>query len=480
MLTDAELILLTELLKVEAIEKRRNNLKVIDENTPKNYAFVYNSLTNQKYDNEQLIEGYKGVILEGSARSRKTFSVVDFIIYIGLYIDRTTVVTIIKETYVEFKTTLYNEFRTALNEFGLDNPFERLQEVGSFKIGKCRVTFVGADQPKKFDGLTSDLVYFNELLPISELIFRKAIMRCSWGWIADYNPSLTQHYVYDRVITRPDVGFLRTTFRDNPHVPIGQKNEILAYEPWLQDSYEIDIEQGEIMYNNRPIDEKNQPPPHPVNVPAGTADEFMWKVYGLGLRGAMKGTIFKNVSYIDEFPDLAFSYGLDFGFTVDPCTLTKCAEDENTIYIELLSYTPMETPEEIFNFCKSIDFDWSVTVTADSSDKYTSERKGAIEMVSSLRSMGMNIYKVSKTKSVMFWLTSMRKKKIVFINNNLVKFAKIEAQNYIMQEIHGIEVNQPVDKFNHIFDSSRYRHMALNSKTIFETKKSLSDMGFNY
>lgn len=480
MLSDDEIVELEELLKLESIDNRRQGLKVINENTPKNYAFIYNGLTTQKYENEKLIQGYKGIVLEGSARSRKTFSCVDFIIYVGLYVDRPVVVTIIKETYAEFKTTLYNEFRTALDEFGLDNPFERLKEVGSFKIGKCRVTFVGADQPKKFDGLTSDIVYFNELLPISELIFRKAIMRCSWGWIADYNPSLTQHYVYDRVITRSDVGFLRTTFRDNPFVPIGQKNEILAYEPWESGSYDIDIKNGEILYNGKPIDEKNQPPPHIENVRSGTADEFMWKVYGLGLRGTMKGAIFKNVGYIDKFPDLAFSYGMDFGFTVDPCTIVKTAEDENNIYIEVLSYTPMETPEKIWDFCNSIDFDFDVTVTADSSDKYTSEKKGAIEMVASLRKKGMNIHKVSKTKSVMFWLTSMRKKKIVFINNHLVKFAKIEAQNYVMQEIHGIEVNQPVDKFNHIFDASRYRHMALNSRTTFQTNKTARQLGINY
>ncbi len=480
MITDAELIELEELVKWNEIETKREALTVINENTPKNYAFLYKALTEQRYENESLVSGFKGVVLEGSARSRKTFSVIDLIIYIGLYIDKKVIVTIVRETYNEIKTTLYNDFSNALDEYGLDNPFSRLKEVDSFKIGKCKITFIGADQSKKFEGLTSDIIYFNEAIPLDELIIRKATMRCNWFWIIDYNPSVTQHYIFDKIITRPDVGFLRTTFRDNPLVPLGQKLEILGYEPWLPDSYVFNVLDGTIHYNGKPIDENNQPPPHPTNITSGTSDEFLWKCYGLGLRGSMKGLIFTNVTYDDEFPDLAFDYAIDFGFTTDPCTITKCAEDEFNIYIEVLSYSPMETPEEIDQYMESIGMDKKLSITADSSDRYTSEKNGAIKMVSALKEMGWNIHKVSKNKSVMYWLTSMKKKKIHFITNHLVKFAKKEAENYRMKEINGISINQPIDKWNHIFDSSRYRHMALNGKRIFETNESLSDLGIDY
>ena len=480
MLTDAEIIELEQLLAWEKTHKKREALKVIDENTPKNYSFIYNAMTSQKYKGDKLVQGFKGVVLEGSARSRKTFSVIDLIVYIGLFIDRKIIVTIVRETYNEIKTSLYNDWSTALDEYGLDNPFARLKEVDSFKINKCKITFIGADQAKKFDGLTSDIVYFNEAIPIDEMIIRKATMRCNWFWIIDYNPSVTQHYIFSKIITRPDVGFLRTTFRDNPRVPLGQKLEIMGYEPWLPNSYEIDLIHGTLSYNGKPIDENNQPPPHPTNIDSGTADEFMWKCYGLGLRGAMKGLIFPSVTYIDEFPDLAFDYGLDFGFTVDPCTLTKCAEDEHNIYIELLSYAPMETPEEIDQFMTTLGIDKKLSITADSSDRYTSENNGTVRMVGVLRNMGWNIHKVSKNKSVMFWLTSMKKKKIHIIKNHLVKFAKIEAENYKMKEINGISINQPVDNFNHFWDSARYRHMALNTTRVFETTESLSDLGINY
>ena len=95
---------------------------------------------------------------------------------------------------------------------------------------------------------------------------------------------------------------------------------------------------------------RNQPPPHPTNVEAGTADEFMWKVYGLGLKGVMKGIIFTQLTWIDEFPpERAYIYANDFGFTHDPNALVKYSEDEKNIWVELLAYTPIETVEELGN-----------------------------------------------------------------------------------------------------------------------------------
>ena len=45
----------------------------------------------------------------------------------------------------------------------------------------------------------------------------------------------------------------------------------------------------------------------------------------------------------------------------------------------------------------------------------------------------------------------------------MYRISKKEAQNYRMKEINGIPINQPIDKFNHIWDGARYAHMAENS-----------------
>ncbi|MEL4307421.1 phage terminase large subunit [Joostella sp. CR20] len=466
-LTVAEIEELDRLLEEQRIFRLKKGLTDFTDKTNPNYKELYNAINSQKWGFDEngkpkLLDGYVGAVLEGSSRSGKTWSGVDVIIWLCTEVETNCTINIVRETYAEFKTTLYLDFKQRLDDFNIPNPFHTAQEVKSFKIGKNQINFLGSDKIGKKHGAGSDYIFFNEAMHIPKDVFNQLKMRCNKFWWCDYNPSVTDHYIFDSVIPRPDVTFLRTTFNDNPFISANQRNEILSYEPWLPNSYEVIG--SEIFYNGEPISDTNQPPPHPTNVDHGTADEFMWKVYGLGLRGAMKGLVFNNVRYIDEFPDLGYTYGMDFGFTTDPTTLVKYAEDETDIYLELLLYSPTETPEEIDSFLNEIGIEKHLPITADSSDRYTSENNGAVEMVRSLSDLGWSINKVRKKKSVMFWLTSMKKKRINIVKSRLYKEAKKEQENYKMKEINGISINQPEDNYNHFFDGARYAHMSWNEQ----------------
>lgn len=486
-ITDAELLELENLLKEEEIYILKEGLTTYNDKTNPNYKFLRNSLINQEYQlnqktgEDELITGFRGCVLEGSSRSGKTWSVIDLIIFICLFLETDCTINIYRETYNEFKTTLYDDFKRRLDDFGLDNPFHRSKEVKSFRIGNNTIHFLGDGK----HGGGCDYAFFNEGMFINKEVFDQAEMRCRKFWIIDYNPSLTDHWIFENVIPRPDVGFLRTTYENNPYISRQERSKIKGYEPWLPGSYQIKGE--DLLYKGKPITDKNQPPPHPTNIKHGTANEFKWKVYGLGLRGAMEGVIFPLVEWIDEFPDMAYTYANDFGFTVDPNALVKYAEDEHNIYAELLCYDPKETPEELDELLKALNIRKSKKgapgdlITCDSSDKYVSENKGAIEMVKSLKKKGYEAKKVRKTKSVMFWLTSMKEKKIHIVKNHYYWQAKKEQQNYIMKKVQGIAVNQPIDDFNHMWDAIRYGHIAHNSQsTIHKTDKSLKELGINY
>jgi phage terminase large subunit len=427
----------------------------------KNLKFLSTQLLTQRYENETLVSGSRGVVLEGSSRSGKTISSVDFIILLCVRYETNCTINIVKETYNEFKTTLYDDFKKRLDDFGLDNPFYRSKEIHTFNIFGNKINFIGADKLAKFHGVSCDYLYINEALPIKKEIFDQLEMRCRKFWWLDYNPSLTSHWIFDKVIPRPDVGYCHSTFLDNPFISTQEKNKILSYEPWLPGSYQI--VDGDIFYRGQIVSTNNQPPPHPLNS-LSTADEFMWKVYGLGLRGAMEGLIFKHITPIDYFPDIAHTYGLDFGFTADPTSLVRHAEDKENIWLELLCYQPIETPEEIDEYFEAIGLDRRSIITADSSDRFVSEHRGAIEMVSGLRRLRWNVTKVRKTKNVMFWIASMKQKKIHIVKNHLYHHAKKEHENYRLKEINGVRINQPVDEFNHFWDGARYSHMAHNSQ----------------
>ncbi|WP_445453099.1 phage terminase large subunit [Flavobacterium sp. 25HG05S-40] len=416
--------------------------------------------------------------MEGSSRSGKTWSGVDIIIWLCLYVEKNCTINIYRETYNEFKTTLYDDFKRRLDDYGLPNPFHRAKEVKSFKINGSTIYFLGDGK----HGGGCDYAFFNEMMFIRQSVFDQVELRCRKFWWADYNPSVTDHWFFDNVLCRPDVAFLRTTYLNNKHISSQEKNKILSWEPWKPDSYFV--ENSVIMCYNpltkkvEPVSKTNQPPPHPTNIANGTADEFNWKVYGLGLRGAMKGVIFPYVEWItpEQWPaDKAVIYPNDFGFTTDPNVLGRYAEDEHNIWIEPLCYEPIETPAELANLLRSLNIDEKEIIPCDSADKYTGENKGTVEMVKGLKLEGFeNAYKISKTKSVMYWLNSMKTKKIHIVKNHLYQQALKEQQNYRMREINGIAINQPMDSFNHIWDMGRYGHIAFNSPaTVHTTDKAV-------
>ena len=464
-LTDSEIIELETLLHDQEIFERRKSLLDFKTDKNKNYTLLTESLFEQKYEGDHIVCGYAGVSLAGSSRSGKTYSGVDFIIYLCLHVEKACTINIYRETYASFKDTLYDDFKKRLDYYDLDNPFHNAKEVKSFKIGKNKITFIGCDKISKAHGAGCDYAFFNEIMHIPQDLFNQVEMRCRKFWWADYNPSFTDHWFFKNVLNRPDVHEMRSTFKDNKHISKAEKRKILSYEPWLPDSYYI--ENNILMYEGKEITEKYQPPPHPVNVDNGTADEFMWKVYGLGLRGAMKGLIFPNVTWIDEFPNIAFTYGLDFGFVSDPSALVKYARRGKNIYLQLLWYASTETADEMndaLRFCKVSKI---TPITADSSDKYTSERKGTVQMVRELFAKGWEIAKVSKTKGNTFWLSDMKGYKIHLVmdlstahGREMYKAMKTEQENYRWKEIQGILINQPEDKYNHFFDGGKYGHMA--------------------
>ena len=458
MLSDAEILTLEKLLEEQKTDLLTQGLYLFNNKTNPNYKYLYEAITTQEYNyKDELVKGYRGVVLEGSSRSGKTWAGIDIIIWLCTQVEKACTINIYRETYNEFKTTLYDDFKRRLDDFGLDNPFHRAKEIRSFRIGDNTIYFLGDGK----HGGGCDYAFYNETMFIDNPVFDQSEMRCRKFWWMDYNPSFTDHWVFDKVIPRSDVGFLRTTFLDNPFISAQEKNKILSYEPWEIGSYET-TDDG-VFYNGELITEKNQPPINIRNHNNGTADEFMWKVYGLGLRGAMKGVIFDSVTWINEFPNMDYTYANDFGFTVDPNCFGRYAEDENNIYIEPLIYQPIETPEELSETLKTLNVEQNKPIACDSSDKYTSEHRGTVEMVKGLKNSGYpEAFKISKKKSIMYWILSMKNKKIHVVKNHLWKQVKKERENYKFKEINGILINQPIDNYNHFWDMARYGHMSWN------------------
>lgn len=376
----------------------------------KNFAFLVQSERDKSR---------RGAILEGSSRSGKTISSVDFIIYIGSRIGTGFTINCIKETYNSFKTTLYDDFNKRMGDFGIESPFERSKEVATFNMLGNKVNLIGAlnaEGASKAHGMSCDYMYLNEMLDIEKDFFDQAEMRCRKFWWGDYNPKVTDHWVFDKVIPRDDVGYLHSTFRDNPFISDIELAKILSYEDT------------------------------PDNRRQGTVDVYKWKVYGLGIRAAMEGLIHPNVTWIDEYPEDIDeeAWGLDFGYTQDPSALVRCGVKGKNLFLKKYIYSPTPSPDVLAELLFKILPEYAV-VWADSADPL---------MISDLKYHGLPVYGIKKFPgSINYGNNLVNKFNIHIVRDS--DFRK-EQENYKYREINGIKLNEPIDKFNHLWDATRY------------------------
>jgi len=367
---------------------------------------------NLKFLHNQFHKGTRGVLLEGSSRSGKTYSGIDWIVWLCSHKETSATINIIKESYNSFKTTLYDDFNKRLPQFGIVSPFADKQEVNTFRLFGNKINLLGADNASKFHGASCDYFWCNEVLDIPRDIFDQSEMRCRKFWWCDFNPKYSDHWLFDRVASRPDVSTLKTTFKDNPFISEMERRKILSYEPTE------------------------------TNIQNGTADEYQWNVYGLGLRSAPEGLIFQHVTWLDKFPqDIEHVYyGLDFGYSSSPSALMKVGVNGQNMYIEKLHYGPTESANVLLPILRHHVPDKSVW--ADSADP---------GLISDCRRAGLKVFAVKKFPgSINYGISLMKKYKIHIVD---CPEMRKEQSNYKYREIRGIRLDEPIDDHNHGFDA---------------------------
>ena len=176
-------------------------------------------------------DGTRGAVLSGSSRSGKTFSGIDELILID-HSDPGSEIILLRETYNSFKTTLYSDFNRRLPQWEISSPFEGRNELSTFWLpNRSKVSLMGADNLAKFHGAGSDYFFVNEALDIPQSVFDQLEQRCRKFWWMDFNPKVTDHWIYDKICNRPDVRVFNSTFHDNPFITQMELNKILSYDP---------------------------------------------------------------------------------------------------------------------------------------------------------------------------------------------------------------------------------------------------------
>ena len=374
--------------------------------------------TNVVY--KHLVNSDKKIVVEqGGTRSGKTYNIILWIIFEYCARNRDKVITICRKSFPSLRATVLRDFMGILQANNLySEKFHNKSNSEYYLFGNL-VEFVSLDQPQKIRGRKRDLLFINEG---NELFFedwQQLIFRTRERIVLDFNPSDEYHWIYDKVLTREDCDFHRTTYLDNP---------------FIEESIKLEIER------------------------LRDTDEQYWQIYGLGERAASRSTVFRynEVSNIPEDAELV-AYGMDFGYTNDPTTLVSVYTKEHNLYVKEHLYRTAMTTSDIHKFLLDEDLD-SKPIYADSAEP---------RLIAELRRMGHNIFPSLKGRdSVNAGIDLLKRYKINILSTS--SNAIMEFRNYKWKEDKsGALLNIPVDTFNHIIDPCRYATYSILSKPRF-------------
>tara|TARA_R110000765_G_scaffold21437_1_gene55036 strand:- start:3353 stop:4519 length:1167 start_codon:yes stop_codon:yes gene_type:complete len=374
--------------------------------------------TNVVY--RHLINSDKKIVVEqGGTRSGKTYNILLWIIFEYCTRKENKIITICRKTFPSLRATVMRDFLEILRTHEIYNENNHNKSSSEYRLYGNLVEFTSLDQSQKIRGRKRDLLFINEANELFWEDWQQLVFRTQERIVLDYNPSDEYHWIYDKVITRSDCDFFKTTYLNNP---------------FLEDAIKIEIERLK------------------------ETDDQYWKIYGLGEKAGSIATIFKytEVNKIPEGADL-IAMGMDYGYTNDPTVLASVYRDEENIYIEEHLYRTQMTTQDIHDFLVDKGFDRSL-IYADSAEPRLNDE---------LRRMGHNIHPSLKGKdSVNAGIDLLKRYKIHVLSSSTN--AVQEFRNYKWQEDKtGKLINTPVDANNHVIDSCRYATYSLLSRPNF-------------
>jgi len=362
--------------------------------------------TNKVYNH--LVNAKKKIIVEqGGTRSGKTYNILLWLIFNYSINNKGKTVTIARKTFPSLRATVMRDFFEILREHNVYSEQYHHKSTHEYFLNGNRYEFISLDQPTKIRGRKRDLLFVNEANELYYEDWQQLIFRTTDRIIIDYNPSEEYHWIYDKVLTRDDVEFHQTTYKDNPFLSSNIVSEIERLK---------------------------------------NIDDNYWRVYGLGERGASRSLVF-NFQTIKQIPETArlIGRGLDFGYSNDSTALVETYIDGDDMYVNELMYRTGMTNQDIARELQKLGLDRRDEIWCDSAEPKSIEE---------IHRMGFNT-KPTYKGAIVIGIDMIRRYRLHATENsvNLIK----ELRNYkYIEDKNGQLTNKPIDAFNHAIDALRY------------------------
>lgn len=348
------------------------------------------------------------VINMGGTRSSKTYSICQLIIVYCLQ-NPGKLVSVTRKSFPSLRATVMRDMIEILTEYKLYDVknHNKTDNIFSFSNGS-KIEFFSLDDSQKIRGRKRDLLFMNEANELSFEEFNQLNFRTNDKVIMDFNPSSSEHFIYD-MMEREESVKIHSTFRDNPFLDSRIVKEIEA----LKDT-----------------------------------DFDLYQIYNLGLPSKSNHTIFNHQKpYVEEL----LSYdetilGLDFGYT-HQTGFVLCNFREDIVYVKELIYESYLTSEDLIlrinDIFKREGFKKNQIIVADYARP---------EMIEELRRNGFNVQ--NAIKNVKEGIDAVKSYK-VFYHYESINMAK-EFRNYKWKVINEKLQDEPVKLWDDLMDAFRY------------------------
>jgi phage terminase large subunit len=353
-------------------------------------------------------KGWSIICNEGGSRSSKSYSIIQLLVGIADAKPNTRI-SIVSHSLPHIKRGAFRDFKQILQGCGRWNEdrWRATDFYYTFTNGSY-IELFGLEDEGKARGPGRDILFINEANLINKILFDQLAMRTTGTIFMDWNPAEFRSWVYD-IADNPKNVKIHSTYLDNIH----------------------NLSQQQVDY----IESYKDLP-----------DDFMWKVYGLGERGASKELIYTQWKVCSELPDKgAVFYGLDFGYTV-PTALVKIEHYEGANYVREVLYEPKLTISDLVNKMKGLNLSKSDEIFCDAAEPKTIEE---------LNRAGFNCKPADKD----VWAGIMKVKSYPLYVEHKSNNLKAELQSYKWKTDKDGNIasdESPVKEHDHLLDAMRY------------------------
>lgn len=353
-------------------------------------------------------EGFRYIFLRGSTRSSKTISALQYLIVECLKTPKTSV-TIARATAVSLKNTIVVDFKEIMETMNLwdTGTFNKVDNTFTFP-NKSIIRFVGVDDTTgRLRGLKSTIVMCDEVNTFDRNSFIQLELRCEKYIISAYNPEMPEnHWIFD--YEKKDNAVLHvSSWRDNPFL----EDKIIES---IKELKEIDYD--------------------------------MWLIYSESQIVPPREKIFQTPQTYTELPSHIKEryYGIDFGYSNDPCAVIELNVDGRNIYVRQIVYDLGLTNEDLAFKIKDKGIDRDADIVCDSAEP---------KSIAELKRQGLNVRPVQKT-SVLYGIQKMRQYKF-FVHEESVDLLKEFDTYQFKKDRTGMVTNTPTGA-DHGLDAIKY------------------------